>query len=367
MVWYTAGLPKSGDMQLLFWQFALNKLQKNGRAAIICNATPLFLGGSTSGESQIRKWLFEKDYIEAIIEFCPELFYNTGISIYALIFNKQKSEQRKGKIQLIDARALCRRLNKGLGYKRNELSPQHIEEIVRLYKTFESNDCVKILTKEDFYYKDVPCYQPFQRNFSITKERIENLYGIQAFKKLFDEDKFNELEELPSKTKAQLDKINSYLEGKKIQVHIINTLNANLSSEIYKNKKEFTKIIEGLFPELVSNKSLIKGIVLALSEDDDTADKYYDKKGKVEIDSDLTGSELIPYKIDNDEYFKTEVLPFVNDAFLETNKDKITIGCEINFNKYFYKFIEPEPSSEILKRLKSLDLIENDLESDLYE
>ena len=155
--WYKAGLPQSSDMQMLFWQFAINKLQDNGRAAIICNASPLFIGGAKSGESNIRKWLFEHDYVEAIIEFCPELFYNTGISIYAFIFNKNKSERRKGKIQLINAQDFCKRLNKGLGFKRNELTSEHINKIVELYTAFEENKNCKIFDKEDFYYKNVRC------------------------------------------------------------------------------------------------------------------------------------------------------------------------------------------------------------------
>lgn len=365
--WYTAGLPQSGDMQLLFWQFALNKLQDNGRAAIICNASPLFTGGAKSGESQIRKWLLEKDYVEAIIQFCPELFYNTGISIYAFIFNKKKDERRKGKIQLINAQSFCKRLNKGLGYKRNELTPTHIDQIVKLYTDFAENDYCKIFEKEDFYYKEVPCYQPFQRNYCIAKDRIENLYGISAFKKLYDEEDYASIEEQPSKTQAQLDKLQKYEEGKILQARIIEVLSNNISNKVYKNRDEFTKTINSLFPDLASNKTLIKGITLALSEDDDTADKYYDKKGKVEADSELKDVELIPYKTNNNDYYEKEVKPFVSDAWLEEKETKINIGCEINFNKLFYKFVEPESSSEILTRIKKLNELEKQLEEDLYD
>lgn len=368
--WYTAGLPQSGDMQLLFWQFALNKLEKNGRAAIICNASPLFSGGSKSGESNIRKWLFENDYVEAIIQFCPELFYNTGIAIYAFIFNKEKRAERKGKIQLINAQKFCKRMSKGLGFKRNELTPEHIDKIVELYTEFDNNEnseYVKIFDKEDFYYKEVPCYQPFQRNFKIDADRIDNLYSTQAFKKLFDEDKYNELDELPKKTPAQLDKMQKFLDGKELQSKIIEILKNNVNDKVYKNRDEFTKVIENLLPEIKSNKTLIKGIVLALSEDDDTADKYYDRKGNVEQDSDLKDNELIPFKMNNEEYFNTEVKPFVDDAWLETNEDKITVGCEINFNKYFYKYVEPEKSDDILARIKALEVEEKRLEEELYE
>ena len=372
---FSAGLPQSGDMQMLFWQLIINKLvndSKNnnyGRAAVICNASPLFSGGAKSGESCIRKWLFEHDYVEAIIQFCPELFYNTGISIYAIIFNIKKSDKRKGKIQLINASSFYKRLSRGLGFKRNELTDEQIEEIIRLYKEFDepsNSKFVKIFDKHDFYYKEVPSYQPFQRNFAIQKNRIENVYGLQAFKKLYDEEGYNELENLENKTTIQLEKMNKLLEGKETQNLIINTLLNAVSDKVYVNREEFTSVILSLLPTLSNNKTLIKGIVLALSEDDENADKYYDKKGNVESDPDLKSSEIIPYKVKNEEYFEVEVKPFIPDAWLETNADKISIGCEINFNKYFHEYIEPENSHDILERIKMLESREKELEDELY-
>lgn len=371
--WYTAGLPQSGDMQMLFWQFALKKLvndekeKQYGRAAIICNASPLFSGGASSGESAIRKWLFENDYVEAIIQFCPDLFYNTGISIYAMIFNMKKSPERAGKIQLINAQSFCKRLSRGLGFKRNELTESHIEKIVELYRCFEENEYCKILEKEDFYYKEVPCYQPFQRNFAILPERIETIYGYQAFKKLYDEDKYNELDELPVKTQAQVAKMQSMLEGKDLQAEIVKVLMAHIDATIYKNRNEFTKIIESILPQIVGNKSLVKAIVLALSEPDDSADKYYDRKGNVEADPDLKDAEIIPYRQSNQDYFEKEIEPFISDAWLETNEKNIRIGCEINFNTYFYEFVAPESSSAILERIKELEEQEKRLEGVLHD
>ena len=242
---YIAGLPQVGDMQMLFWQLIINKLvndnrNKNyGRAAVICNASPLFSGGAKSGESNIRKWLLEHDYVEAIIQFCPELFYNTGISIYAFIFNMKKSDKRKGKIQLINASSFSKRLTRGLGFKRNELTNEHIEEIVRLYTEFdkpENSKYVRILDKKDFYYKEVPCYQPFQRTFRISSELLENIYSAPAYKKLFDENTYNDLEDLSSKTAAQIEKIKKMLDGKKLQKRIISVLSANVDEKIYKTE-----------------------------------------------------------------------------------------------------------------------------------
>lgn len=369
---YSAGLPQSGDMQMLFWELIVNKLvndSKNnnyGRAAVICNASPLFSGGSKSGESNIRKWLFEHDYVEAIIQFCPELFYNTGISIYALIFNMKKSEKRKGKIQLINASSFSKRLSKGLGYKRNELTIEHINQIVKLYSDFEENEYSKIFEKRDFYYRDVPCYRPFQRSFMISSERVDNLMYCQAFKKLFELEEFNALEELPVKTKAQIEKIEKYIEGKNLQKIIFERLASNIDEKVYYDRDEFTKLIISILPEIKDNKTLVKGIVLTLSAYDKKGKIYKDRKGRVEIDTSLNDSEIIPYKKDVIEYYNEEVVPFIPDAWFETDEDKIAIGCEVNFNRYFYKYQEPETSSLILERIKLLDEEEKKLESDLY-
>lgn len=361
---YSAGLPQSGDMQMLFWQLIINKLVNDdkesnyGRAAVICNGAPLFSGSVKSGESNIRKWLFEHDYVEAIIQFCPELFYNTGISIYAFIFNLNKDSKRKNKIQLINASSYFKRMSKGLGFKRNELTNEHINEIVRLYTEFDNpanSKMVKIYSKTDFYYKEVPCYQPFQRVFSITEEGIDNVYSIQSFRKLYNEDELFALEEIRSKTQAQIDKINKIKEGKELQELIIKTLTENINGVVYTSRTKFTDFILSILPHIKSNKTLVKGIVLSLSKDDSSGEKYYDKKGRVELDSELKDIEKVPYNTDLNFYFNNEIKPYIEDAILETNEDNINVGCEINFNKYFYEFSEPEKSSEILERIRKLD------------
>lgn len=373
--WYEGGLPGVSDSQMLFWEYALSKLDDNGRAAIICNASPLFSGGSSSGESQIRKYLLENDWIEAIIQFCPELFYNTGISIYSLIFNKNKPAKRKGKIQLINASSIFTRMSRGLGFKRNKISEEdgnnQIAQIVKLYSDFDKADpsLSKIFTKEDFYYREVTINQPFQRNFKIDASRIENLYLCNAFNKLFDEEKFTELDELPAKTKAQLDLMDEMANGKEFQETIVNTLKMNASEKIFLNRDTFAEHIISLLPKLGEKKyaSLLKGIVLALSEHDDTADIYKDKKGRIEPDSDLKDTELIPYKEEIHEYFEKEVKPFLPLAWMDDNYDSIKVGCEINFNRYFYVYRAPESSDDIMKRLKELTDEEKKLEEALYD
>ena len=136
-----AGLPGSGDMQMLFLQSAIDKMDDNfGRAAIIENGSPLFSGGTASGESQIRRWMMESDLIEAIIALPTDLFYNTGIATYIWVLSKNKRPERKGKIQLIDASTFFKKLRKALGDKKNEISPEDRSAVTKLYADFAENE-----------------------------------------------------------------------------------------------------------------------------------------------------------------------------------------------------------------------------------
>lgn len=354
--WYIAGLPKTSDMQLLFWQFAINKLQKNGRAAIICNGSPLF--GTNMSESNIRRWLLEKDYVEAIIQFCPDLFYNTSISIYALIFNKNKSDKRKNKIQLIDASNFCYRLSRGLGYKRNAMKEkEHIDEIVKLYCAFEENEYCKIYDKYDFYSKEIPVYQPYRRDFAITVERIKKVIDAPSFIKLYEEEKYQELLDTPFKTQSQIDLIKKMQEGKELQNDIIKLLSSNVDEDnIFMNREEFTKHIKGVLSSLDISANLMKGIVNSLSKHNPKADCYTNKKGVKEIDTDLNDCEIIPYKTDVEEFFKKEVYPYVPEAwYVLPKKEDLKIWCDINFSKIFYKEYIPESSDDILARIIEIE------------
>lgn len=160
-----AGLPGSGDMQLLFVQSAIDKMDdKLGRAAIVENGSPLFTGGTSSGESQIRRWMLEEDLIEAIISLPTDLFYNTGIATYIWVLSKNKRAERKGKIQLIDASGIFHKLRKALGNKRNEITPEDRSAITKLYAEFKETDYSKIYKNEEFMYREYVVMQPLQRN-----------------------------------------------------------------------------------------------------------------------------------------------------------------------------------------------------------
>lgn len=352
-------LPDSGDNQMLFWKAAIRKLKDGGRAALLSNGSPLFSGSTLSGESKIRKWLLEQDYVEAVIKLPDQGFIDTGISIYAWVLSKNgKSEKRKNWIQLIDASSCFHNLKKGIGNKRKEMTSDKggdIEKIVNMYLSFDSDkptDNIKYFKKEDFFYYELTIQQPFQRNFSISQDRFINLYGQRAFVSLFDEDEYEELLNQES-TLENLEKLRRLKDGKILQEHILNVLNQNQSNRVWNDISDFTKHIKQLFPKL--EEKYIKAIVIGLSEKDKVSKTYADKKSKSKLkaDSELSESEFVPFKRDVDEYFLHEVLPFVPDGwYLDDYKKKI--GCEINFNKIFASKKTIEPSDTILTKLKGL-------------
>lgn len=371
---FGAGLPGTGDMQLLFMQHAISKLDENGRAAIITNGSPLFSGGTTSGESQIRRWMIEKDLIEAIIGLPTDLFYNTGIGIYVFILSKPevKLSKRKGKIQLINATGdeFWTPLRTSLGKKRKEISAGQINKIVDIYTNFKENEYCKIFDKEEFLYREYAVYQPLQRSYGINDERIENLRNNGYLDNFYNQEKVDELELLdpiPTKDKKQLDK---FKENKEVYDSIFKVLEKNKSDKIYKNKTDFVKVIDELF-ELPKN--ITEKIIDGLSVMDKTAEIQKNKNGEIIPDPTTKDSEIVKYTKDIKEYMNEEVLPHIPDAmeFFEENmnakKPVIRTGAEFPFTKYFYKYQEPENSEKLKKEFLDIEASLNERIEKLFK
>ena len=362
---FPAGTPGSGDMQLLFIQSAMNKLDDNfGRAAIIENGSPLFSGGTSSGESQIRRWLLENDYIEAIIQLPTDMFYNTGIATYIWVLSKNKRNERKGKIQLIDASSFKHALRKSLGNKRNEISPEDRVVITKLYAEFTENEYCKIYNNTEFMYREYTVMQPLQRSYAITKDRIDAMLSGGALSFLYDEAKVDELEnadELSGKDKTKLE---SYKKNKPVYDVIVDALNGAISDRVYMNPESFTPVIMKLLEQCLDDTKMLKKIVdkvvNGLSVIDKKADIQKDKKGNILYDTTTKDTEIVPYEVDIDDYMEKEVLPHVPDAkwFFEENLSAknpvVKTGAEIPFTRYFYKYQQPE-SSKVLEQ-KFIDL-----------
>ncbi len=362
-----AGFPSGGDSQLLFMQSAIAKMDDRcGRAAIISNGSPLFTGGTASGESQIRRWMLESDLIEAIIQMPTDLFYNTGISTYIWLLSKNKRQERKGKIQLIDASAICHKLRKPLGNKKNEFSPEDRAAITKLYNDFVETDIVKIFDNTEFIYREYTVMQPLQRSYSITEDSIQAMLQAGALSSLYDEAKVAELEEkgvsITAKEQAKLD---AYRAGQAVYEAVIEALRANISDKKWMSPEAFRPVLEKVLAGTVADSKLISKIMDGLSVMDKEAEIQVEKKGKnkgeIIYDKDTKDTEIVRWDETIEDYMAREVLPHVPDAkwFWEEKPDGskpvIRTGAEIPFTRYFYKYQQPTPSEELERQFMELE------------
>ena len=358
-----AGLPGSGDMQMLFLQSAIDKLNpKNGRAAIIEDGSPLFVGGTSSGESQIRRWLLEEDRIEAIIALPTDLFYNTGIATYIWVLSMNKRPERKGKIQLIDATSLCHKLRKPLGMKKNEIGPEERKAITDLYLNFEENDFCKIYPNTEFIYREYSVMQPLQRSYAINEQRIEQMLLSGSLSSLYDEAKIVEIEEKEEPTDKELKKVEEFKANAPRYNNILTALRNGVSEKVYLSLEEFQPMLQKVLENLVTPKDkLFDSIVNGLSEMDKTAKIHRDKKGNIIYDKDTKDTEIVRFDEDIDTYMQREVLPHIPDAqaFFEEDLSKkkpvVKTGAEIPFTRYFYKYQKPTDSHILRDQFEKLE------------
>lgn len=358
-----AGLPGSGDMQMLFLQSAIDKLdRKNGRAAIIEDGSPLFAGSTASGESQIRRWFLENDYIEAIIALPTDLFYNTGITTYIWILSMNKRPERKGKIQLIDAQSFCHKLRKPLGNKRNEISPEERKQITDLYVNFEENEYCKIYPNTEFIYREYAVMQPLQRSYAINEESIEQLLLSGTLNTLYDAAKIAEIEEKEEPTDKELKKVEELKANEPRYHQILDALRAAKSDKVYLSLKDFEPVLETALASVMTRKDkLFDKIAEGLSMMDKSADIHRDKKGNIIYDPDTKDTEIVRFDEDIDTYMQREVLPHIPDAkaFFEEDLSKkkpvVKTGAEIPFTRYFYKYQKPTDSAELKAQFEALE------------
>ena len=329
---FGAGTPRVNDGSLLFLQHMLDKMNPdNGgsRLAIVFNASPLFTGQAGSGESEIRRWIIENDWLEAVIGLPESLFYNTGINTYIWILSNRKSPQRQGKIQLIDASGeeFYQSMRKSLGDKRHELAAEHIDRIDELYLNFEENDYSKIFANEEFGFRRIKVERPLRQNFRASEERIE---------KLKEETKFQNRDEE--------------------QQQRILTMLRELPEKTYLDVEEFRADFKALWDEMYA-ETLDAGerdpITDALAEKDEDAEVVVDRQGRKETDSDLRDYENVPLTEDLGEYFEEEIQPYVPDAWID--EDYTRVGYEIPFSRHFYEYEPPRSPEEIEEEIRELE------------
>mgnify|MGYP001598247842 CR=1 FL=1 len=346
---FGAGLPRINDGSFLFLLHMISKMKEpregGTRLAIVFNGSPLFTGSAGSGESDIRRWIIENDWLEAVIAMPDQLFYNTGISTYLWIVTNRKEKKRRGKIQLINATTFFKKMRKSLGNKRNEICEDQRNEITRLYGNFKECEFVKIFDNSDFGYNRITVERPLRLNFTVNEDRLQRVEvtgpfaGLAASKKRKD-------------TKAAETEIT---EGKRLQESILKVLSPLASKGVIKNRDKFISLLKDTFrtSNLAVPTPLFKAILMALSERDEMADICKDSDGDPEPDPELRDYENVPLKEDIAAYMKREVLPHVPDAWVDETRTKI--GYEINFNRYFYKYTPPRPLEEIEAELKAVE------------
>ena len=273
-----------------------------------------------------------------------------------------KREERKGKIQLIDATSKCHKLRKPLGNKKNEIGPEERKAITELYLNFEENDLCKIYSNTEFIYREYAVMQPMQRSYAINEERIEQMLLSGSLNSLYDGAKIAEIDEKEEPTDKELKKVEVFKANEPKYNKILTALQNAVSDIVYMSPDAFEPVLKNALEGLVQPKDkLFAAIADGLSVMDKTAEIQHDKKGNIIYDKETKDTEIVRYGEDIDTYMKREVLPHIPDAkaFFEEDLSKkkpvIKTGAEIPFTRYFYKYQKPTESSILKKQFEDLE------------
>jgi len=330
------GLPRVSDGSLLFLLHLVSKMRDpregGSRIGIILSGSPLFTGGAGSGESEIRRYLLQNDLVEAIIALPTDMFYNTGIATYVWVLSNHKAAARQGKVQLIDGSQHFAKMRKSLGSKRQYLTEDQIDELVRLYGRFEETPQSKIFPVEAFGYRRITVERPLRLNFQTSPERIEKVLEEKAIEKM----------EAPARQR------------------LIEALQSMDASVLHRNREQFSKLLKKALNahDVSPSTPELKAILNALSERDPEADICL-VRGQPEADAGLRDNENVPLGESVYDYFEREVKPHVPDAWIDESKTDAqdgevgVVGFEIPFNRHFYVFQPPRPLAEIDRDLKA--------------
>ena len=352
-------LPRVSDGSLLFLMHLVSKMRdvqgrtsaaegrmpgaadpredSGSRIGIILNGSPLFTGGAGSGESEIRRYLLQHDLVEAIVALPTDMFYNTGIATYVWILSNSKPDERRGKVQLINATERYSKMRKSLGSKRQFIDDRNIEEVVRLFGAFEETEESKIFPVETFGYRRITVERPLRLNFQASPERIERILNEKPIQKLDEAE----------------------------QQAILAACRTLDAETLYRNRDAFTKALKAALKAELKQERVklgapaLKAVLNALSERDSEAEICTDNRGNPEPDTSLRDNENVPLDESVFDYFKREVQPHAPDAWIDEDKrDELDgrigiVGFEIPFNRHFYTFVPPRPLEEIDADLKA--------------
>ena len=304
---FSHGLPSKADGQMLFLCHCASKLSPSGgRAAVVSNASPLF--NSDTGPNSIRQWLFDEDLIDAIIALPTQMFYGTGIATYVWILDNDKPLKRRGKIQLLDASGLWEPMRKGMGDKRREMSEANRETVVQAYQRFEDSEISRILTPQDFMFRDVPVFKQARLAARFSNEAVDALRSRRDFSEAL--------------------------------VRVVRGLDGAVWNELPERIRAGAKA-EGIKAPV----GLIDAVMKAMAVPDENAPLAVDRKGAPVLADGWKIVERVPVSQNLDEFMAAEVLPFAPGATWDESKAKD--GNEIPFTRIFYVPEEPRPLAEI--------------------
>jgi type I restriction enzyme M protein len=335
---FGAGLPRINDGSFLFLQTMISKMEpvegKGCRLAIVFNGSPLFTGGAESGESNIRKWILENDWLEGIVALPDQLFYNTGISTYFWILSNRKDPSLKGKVILLDARDQWEKMRKSLGDKRKQITGPQIDRIAKVYEAalaiaanpeHPDHGRVKVFKTTDFGYRRITVERPLKQRFELTDDTLAALTESKPLAKWEARDVF--IEALRKSVGS------SWRTKKDAEPRLINAARSG----------------GALWP---TSTPILKAIWAAVSVSDPDGE-VQTAKGAPVPDPDLRDYENVPLDEDIETYFAREVLPHIPDAWIDHDKTKI--GYEIPFTRHFYVYTPPRPLAEIDAELRDLE------------
>jgi len=309
--------------------------QGGSRVAIVFNGSPLFTGAAGSGPSEIRRWVVENDWLEAVVALPDQLFYNTGISTYFWVVTNRKSPERAGKVQLVDARELWVKMRKSLGEKRKQISPEQIEEITRLYGAFEENERVKIFPNERFGHQRITVERPLRLRYAGEGAR-ERLEASKAFAKLAEDQREGLLGVVATLAGlATTDRVEALAAAAAVNGKLSKPEEKALLEALAVRDPEAPALDEP-DPELRDQENVPLAPEPLRFEPDPSA---------------RLASE--PYRRGVEEYMQVEVLPYAADAWVDHTKTKI--GYEIPLTRHFYRYVPPRPLEEIDAEIRALE------------
>lgn len=336
---FGAGTPRINDGSLLFLQHMISKMKPvsvgGSRLAIVFNGSPLFTGAAGSGESEIRRWILENDWLEGIVALPDQLFYNTGISTYFWILSNRKRPELKGKVVLLDARDQWVKMRKSLGDKRKQISAAQIHDVTQWYAdaleiagddSHPAHSKIKVFPTTAFGYQRITVERPLRLRFEVTEDTLASLQASKAFETLPDDD------------------------GARLVTALETLTDANGST-----KKAFAAALRSALTDagLTLSTAVTKAVWSAVSVPDADGELQTDSKGRPLPDPDLRDNENVPLDESIDDYMARQVLPHVPDAWVDESKTKI--GYEIPFTRHFYVYTPPRPLAEIDAELKQLE------------